>query len=111
MIGPGRWGTTNPQLGVPVSYSEISNAEVIIEVSTGKFAPELSYGTHFLGDLLAGQIFYISVFPEREDVFDNKWLFEKTKTERNGVILIELDKDISCIVDGRNQNGVIFEES
>jgi len=51
LLGPGRWGTNNYELGIPVRYSEINNASAIVEYSSGRFSGEFSYGTHFFQDL------------------------------------------------------------
>lgn len=65
LLGPGRWGTTTPSLGVPVSYSEIDNISALGEVSfqTAGMMPELSFGSHFFQDLVEGNIFYLAVLP------------------------------------------------
>jgi len=70
LLGPGRWGTTTPSLGVPVTFSEINNIKVLGEVafSSGNLMPELSFGTHFFQDLVETGIFYLAIFPEKEDV-------------------------------------------
>lgn len=66
LLGPGRWGTSTPSLGVPVTFAELSNVSVIGEVafSSGDLMPELSYGSHFFQDLVEGDIFYLALFPE-----------------------------------------------
>ncbi len=71
LMGPGRWGTTTPSLGVPVHFSEINNMCVLLEVSDlgGTLLPELSYGTHFFQDLVETEIFFIAVFPWKAEVF------------------------------------------
>jgi hypothetical protein len=77
LMGPGRWGTTTPSLGVPVKFAEINNVAVLAEVafSTGNLMPELSYGTHFFQDLVEMNIFYVALFPEKKDVLLNyDWL-------------------------------------
>lgn len=68
LLGPGRLGTSTPSLGVPVSFAEISNMAVLIEVafSAGGLMPELSFGTHFFQDLVESDIFYVALFPDRE---------------------------------------------
>ncbi|MCF7908218.1 MAG: PEP/pyruvate-binding domain-containing protein [Candidatus Omnitrophica bacterium] len=79
LIGPGRWGTTTPSLGVPVKFAEINNIAVLAEVafSAGNLMPELSFGTHFFQDLVETSIFYIALFPENKGVIFNKsWLIE-----------------------------------
>ncbi|WP_274363121.1 PEP/pyruvate-binding domain-containing protein [Paenibacillus thermotolerans] len=70
LIGPGRWGTTTPSLGVPVHFTELCNMSVICEVASaeGGLMPELSYGSHFFQDLVETGIFYSAVFAGRDDV-------------------------------------------
>lgn len=79
LIGPGRWGTTTPSLGVPVRFSEINNIVGIIELAhmTGSLMPELSFGTHFFQDLVETDIFYVALFPEMEHVSFNRRLIEE----------------------------------
>jgi hypothetical protein len=66
LIGPGRWGTTTPSLGVPVRFSEINNVCLIVELAYMRegLMPELSFGTHFFQDLVETDIFYIALFPD-----------------------------------------------
>jgi hypothetical protein len=73
LIGPGRWGTTTPSLGVPVHFTELCNMSVICELAfkDGGLMPELSYGSHFFQDLVEADIFYVALFDD-DDVFFNK---------------------------------------
>jgi len=76
LMGPGRWGTTTPSLGVPVRFAEINNITVLVELafSEGNLMPELSFGTHFFQDLVETNIFYVALFPEKEEVtFNREW--------------------------------------
>ncbi|SDE29149.1 Pyruvate phosphate dikinase, PEP/pyruvate binding domain [Paenibacillus sp. UNCCL117] len=70
LIGPGRWGTTTPSLGVPVHFSELCYMTAICEVASEEagFTPELSYGSHFFQDLVETGIFYAAIFDGRRDV-------------------------------------------
>jgi hypothetical protein len=74
LLGPGRWGTTTPSLGVPVSFAEINKVAVLAEVAYegGNLMPELSFGTHFFQDLVESDIFYAALFPQKENVVFNK---------------------------------------
>jgi hypothetical protein len=74
LLGPGRWGTTTPSLGIPVSFHEINNMTVLVEIAYegGNLIPELSFGTHFFQDLVEGDIFYVAVFPNEENVLFNR---------------------------------------
>lgn len=77
LMGPGRWGTTSPSLGVPVRFSEINNISIMaeIEYATGSLVPELSFGTHFFQDLVETDIFYVAVFPGKNGaVFNAAWM-------------------------------------
>lgn len=70
LMGPGRWGTTTPSLGVPVHFAELCNMAVICEVSSTEagFMPELSYGSHFFQDLVETGIFYAAIMDGQKDV-------------------------------------------
>jgi len=78
LMGPGRWGTTTPSLGVPVKFAEINNVAVLAEIafSSGNLMPELSFGTHFFQDLVETNIFYLALFPERKEVMFNAKIFK-----------------------------------
>jgi len=79
LLGPGRWGTTTPSLGVPVSFAEINRVAVLAEVAYegGNLMPELSFGTHFFQDLVETDIFYVAIFPEKQDaIFNQKWFLQ-----------------------------------
>ena len=70
LMGPGRWGTTTPSLGVPVHFTEISNMTAMCEISyqSEGLMPELSYGSHFFQDLVESGVFYLALFKEQKDV-------------------------------------------
>jgi hypothetical protein len=78
LLGPGRWGTTTPSLGVPVSFAEINHMSVLGEIAfaSSNSIPELSFGTHFFQDLVETGIFYLALFPEQKDCFLNQQLFD-----------------------------------
>lgn len=75
LIGPGRWGSNNIDLGVKVSYADIHNTRALIELSIpeGNQAPELSYGTHFFQDLVEAGIYALPVHLDEYGVFN--WSF------------------------------------
>lgn len=78
LLGPGRWGTSTPQLGVPVTFSEINNVKALGEIAfaSGGVMPELSFGTHFFHDLIESDIFYLALFPDEEDVYMDREFFK-----------------------------------
>lgn len=74
LMGPGRWGSANIQLGVPTRYSEISNCAMLVEIARKRhgYVPEVSYGTHFFQDLIEDGIVYIPMYPDDEGVIFNE---------------------------------------
>ncbi|MDX1457997.1 MAG: PEP/pyruvate-binding domain-containing protein [Marinobacter sp.] len=66
LIGPGRWGTSSPELGVPVRFSDIAGVAALVEVAenAGHMVPDLSYGSHFFQDLVETGIAYAALFPD-----------------------------------------------
>jgi len=80
MIGPGRWGSRGDiRLGVPVTYADISNTALLVEVAraTGRYVPDLSFGTHFFQDLVEADIRYLPLYPDDEDVDFDEAFFRK----------------------------------
>lgn len=108
LMGPGRWASTNPQLGVPAQYNEISGASVIVEMSTESFAPELSYGTHFYADMVGSGVLYL---PFREESGDrlNRDLLERQEVAYRDEFVTHytFPKGLRVFVDGEHQRGVI----
>jgi hypothetical protein len=77
LIGPGRWGSVNPLLGVPVTYADIFNTRMLVELAVEQQGaiPEPSYGTHFFQDLVEAQIYPVAIYPDQPgDVFRRDWL-------------------------------------
>ncbi len=78
-VGPGRWGTANPDLGIKVSYADIYNTRALIELSGYEVgsAPEPSYGTHFFQDLIEANIYPLSVpLDDTKSVFNRSFFYE-----------------------------------
>lgn len=80
LMGPGRWGTSTPSLGVPARFSEINHVKVLVEIAgmSESIMPELSFGSHFFHDLVETGIFYVALFPENKDVFINSEFFNSS---------------------------------
>jgi hypothetical protein len=69
LMGPGRWGTSTPSLGVPVSFKAISGVSVLCEIVAmhQDLVPDVSLGTHFFNGLIEMEILYVAVFPRGKD--------------------------------------------
>jgi hypothetical protein len=79
MVGPGRWGSANMDLGVKVTYADVFNTKMLIELGYSQTGgmPEVSYGTHFFQDLVEARIYPLAVFPDQDGtVFDKRFLAE-----------------------------------
>jgi hypothetical protein len=79
-VGPGRWGTTNADLGVLVGYADICNAGALVELSGQDVgpAPEPSLGTHFFQDLMEASIYPVAVNLDKQDTLFNRSFFYNT---------------------------------
>jgi hypothetical protein len=88
LLGPGRWGTTTPAMGVPISFSEINNLTALAEVAftSGNLMPELSFGSHFFQDLVEAEIFYLALFPENRECFLNSAWLQKQPNALEGLL-------------------------
>jgi len=124
LLGPGRWGTTTPSLGVSVRFAEINNVAVMGEIAFtgGNLIPELSFGTHFFQDLVETNIFYAAIFPEKKHVFyDEQWMDSMKdifgellpdNTKYSGVIRVYdvADRDLKIVSDIVSQQMLCYSE-
>ena len=97
LIGPGRWGSRGDiKLGVPVTYSEINNAAMLIEVARqrGNYLPDLSFGTHFFQDLVEASIRYLPLYPD-----DPLTAFQEEFLRRTPSVLEELLPEFAHLSD------------
>jgi hypothetical protein len=78
LMGPGRWGSSNIDLGVKVSYADIYNTRMLVEIAMSRngATPELSYGTHFFQDLVESKIYPLALYPDTPGEVYN-WEFLK----------------------------------
>jgi hypothetical protein len=83
MVGPGRWGSSNIDLGVPVSYADIYNASALIELAYQQqgITPEPSYGTHFFQDLVESQIYPLAIYPDEAGDLFNEEFFNRARNQ------------------------------
>jgi len=108
LIGFGRWGTSDPWLGVPVGWGQISSARVIVEATLPGVNPDLSQGSHFFHNLLAFQVLFISVLHDGAFRVDWDWLASQPAiAETNHVRHVRLARPLEVRVDGRRRLGVV----
>ena len=109
IIGPGRWGSSDPFLGIPVKWNHISNSKVIIEAAYGSFSADPSYGTHFFHNLTSLGVGYLTVNPEKKEGSINwEWLKNQpVLADLQYVRHIKLAKPLDIRIDGSTGKGVI----
>jgi hypothetical protein len=97
LMGPGRWGSRGDiKLGVNVTYSDINNTAVLIEIARkkGNYMPDLSFGTHFFQDLVEARIRYLPLYPDDKDIiFNERFLMRSTN------ILAEVVPEFASLAD------------
>ena len=81
LVGPGRWGSSDINLGVRVTYNDISHTKALIEVAWKRdgYVPEVSFGTHFFQDLIESQIAYLPLYPDDDGIVFNRDFLLKAK--------------------------------
>jgi hypothetical protein len=79
-VGPGRWGTSNPDLGIHIGYGDIYNTRALVELAGQGIgsAPEASFGTHFFQDLVESNIYPLAIYLDDKDVVFNRGFFYDT---------------------------------
>jgi hypothetical protein len=77
LLGPGRWGTSSPSLGIPVSFSDINGVSVLVEIVSmhENLVPDVSLGTHFLSELVEMDMLYLAIFPNQQENMLNEAAF------------------------------------
>jgi KaiC/GvpD/RAD55 family RecA-like ATPase len=98
MMGPGRWGSSNIDLGVNVGYGDIDSAAVLVELAREEHGhvPEVSYGTHFFQDLVESQIIYFPVYPDDPDSAFNEAFFKSAPNHL--AALLPADADAASVI-------------
>ncbi|MCL2649615.1 MAG: phosphoenolpyruvate synthase [Candidatus Azobacteroides sp.] len=112
LVGPGRWGTSDPWLGIPVKWPYISNARVIVESGLENYRIEPSQGTHFFQNLTSFGVGYFTVNSYSKDggVFDIDYLnslpaFQETQFLRH----VRFEKPVIIKIDGKKNLGVVLK--
>lgn len=108
LIGFGRWGSSDPWLGIPVNWSQINGARVIVEATLPKMYVDLSQGSHFFHNLTSFQVGYFAIKHSGPYQIDWDWLMSiNPETESSFTRHIRLDKPLQIKLDGRTGRGVI----
>ncbi len=110
LIGPGRWGSSDFWLGIPVKWSHISAARVIVEAGLENYRIDPSQGTHFFQNLTSFGVGYFTINPYnndgifRKDILDAMPAVEETEYVRH----VRFDTPVTIMMDGMKQEGVVL---
>jgi len=111
LIGFGRWGSSDPWLGIPVDWSNISGAKVIVEATLENMNVDLSQGSHFFHNLTSFNVSYFSVLFTSKYKIDWKWLLNSKHEGKSELVNhIKLPLPLMIKVDGKNGCGVIKKQ-
>ena len=111
LIGPGRWGSSDPALGIPVKWPDISGARLIVESSLTNYRIEPSQGTHFFHNLTSFGVGYFTINPFSDDgLYDVDYLNAMPAVyESERLRVVRFDSPLSVAIDGRKGAGVVFK--
>ena len=108
LMGFGRWGTSDPWLGIPLPWAQVAGARVIVEASLAGFNVEMSQGSHFFHNIAGAGVSYFSVAPPRGRI-DWDWLAAQPARHEGAFVRhVRLDTPLRVRVDGRSGRGVIM---
>ena len=112
LVGPGRWGTSDPALGIPVRWPEIANARLIVEASLGNYRIEPSQGTHFFQNLTSFGVGYFTVNPYDKNggFYDMEYLEKQPAIyESQYLRAVRFCRPLRIGIDGRKGTGVVLK--
>ena len=111
LVGPGRWGSSDPWLGIPIKWSQRSEARVIVESGLDNFKVDPSQGTHFFQNLTSFRVGYLTINPYINDgKYDITFLnAQKSFYETEYIRCVKFEKELIIQIDGKSNKGVIFK--
>ena len=113
LVGPGRWGSSDPWLGIPVKWPHISAARVIVEAGLKNYRVDPSQGTHFFQNLTSFGVGYFTINTFngdgifRKDILDAMPAIDETQYVRH----VRFDHPLKIMMDGKKQEGVVVMEN
>jgi hypothetical protein len=109
LVGPGRWGSADRWLGIPVSWAEICGVGAMVETSSSELKADPSQGSHFFHNITTLGITYATVGDEDPDFIDWDWLTSRPlANETEHLAHIQLDRPFILKVDGRTSKCVMY---
>ena len=112
LVGPGRWGSSDPWLGIPVIWPQISAAKIIVEAGLNNFRIDPSQGTHFFQNLTSFKVGYLTINPFINDgFFDLEYLNKQEACcEDEYLRHICFDEPLTIVIEGKSNKAAIFKK-
>ena len=112
LVGPGRWGSSDPWLGVPVKWPHISAAKIIVEITLKNYSVDPSQGTHFFQNLTSFGVGYFTIDENKGMGFFRKEILDAMPSvdETEHVRHVRFDKPLKIMMDGMKQEGLVMEQ-
>ena len=109
LVGPGRWGSSDPWLGIPIKWPHISAARVIVEVTLKNYRVDPSQGTHFFQNLTSFGVGYFTVDENRNEGVFHKTMLDAMPAveETEHVRVVRFSKPLRILMDGKKQEGAV----
>ena len=109
LVGPGRWGSSDSWLGIPVKWPHISAARVIVEVALKNYRVDPSQGTHFFQNLTSFGVGYFTIDENRNDGCFHKATLDAMPAveETEHVRVVRFEKGLRIMMDGKKGEGVV----
>ncbi|MDE6272502.1 MAG: phosphoenolpyruvate synthase [Muribaculaceae bacterium] len=111
LIGPGRWGSSDPALGIPVRWSQITGARLIVESALPGYRIEPSQGTHFFQNLTSFGVGYFTIDqPGGQGMIDTEWLDSLPSVyESEAIRIVEFPEPLTIAINGRKSKGIVMK--
>jgi hypothetical protein len=108
LIGPGRWGSADRWLGIPVKWNDISGVKAMVETATEALRADPSQGSHFFHNITSLDVSYLTTAGNGTDFIDWDWLLaQRTETATTYLRHIRLAKPLTIKIDGKRSQAVI----
>ncbi|HMB68343.1 MAG TPA: histidine kinase, partial [bacterium] len=112
LVGPGRWGTADRWLGIPVSWNQIAGARTIVEKDLEDLPVEPSQGTHFFQNMTSYGIGYFHVHERKNGYLDEEWLDQLPVVEEGEWVRhLRAPVPLEILIDGKTREGVILKQA
>ena len=110
LVGPGRWGSSDPFLGVPVKWTHISEAKGVRECGIERFQVEPSQGTHFFQNVTSLGVGYLTIDPFRGDGIFRQERLDAMPAAWEGAYLrqVRFERPLEVCIDGRSGRGIVI---